>query len=129
VLTRIFGVHNLALAEDVVRDAFCRALEVWGIRGMPENSSAWLMATAKNRGARSPAEGTYRTQVRARNSGSFHGAHGHSPHSSRSFLESNAIQDDLLRMMFSCFHPWSPQEARCVSTLHACRCTSMHRKT
>ncbi len=24
-LTRIFGVHNLALAEDVVQDAFCRA--------------------------------------------------------------------------------------------------------
>ena len=47
-LTRIFGVHNLALAEDVVQDAFCRALEVCRIRGMPENPSAWLMATAKN---------------------------------------------------------------------------------
>jgi len=39
-LARIFGVHNLALAEDVVQDAFCRALEVWRIRGMPENPSA-----------------------------------------------------------------------------------------
>src|SRR6266508_6580220 len=48
-LTRIFGVHNLALAEDVVQDAFCRALEVWRFRGAPENPSAWLMATAKNR--------------------------------------------------------------------------------
>ena len=48
-LTRIFGVHNLALAEDVVQDAFCRALEVWKVRGVPENPSAWLMATAKNR--------------------------------------------------------------------------------
>src|SRR5712691_3251603 len=48
-LTRIFGVHNLALAEDVVQDAFCRALEVWKVRGIPENPSAWLMATAKNR--------------------------------------------------------------------------------
>jgi predicted RNA polymerase sigma factor len=45
-LTRIFGVHNLALAEDVVQDAFCRALEVWKFRGVPENPSAWLMATA-----------------------------------------------------------------------------------
>lgn len=49
MLTRIFGVHNLALAEDVVQDAFRRALEVRAIRGMPENPSAWLMATAKNR--------------------------------------------------------------------------------
>ena len=43
VLTRLFGVHNLALAEDVVQDAFCRALEVWAFRGVPENPSAWLM--------------------------------------------------------------------------------------
>src|SRR6202022_3304674 len=49
VLTRIFGVHNLALAEDVVQDAFCRALEVWSFRGVPENPAAWLMAVAKNR--------------------------------------------------------------------------------
>jgi predicted RNA polymerase sigma factor len=49
VLTRIFGVHNLALTEDVVQNAFCRALEVWAFRGVPENPSAWLMAAAKNR--------------------------------------------------------------------------------
>src|SRR5690349_24566132 len=48
-LTRLFGMHNLALAEDVVQDAFCRALEVWKFRGVPENPSAWLMTTAKNR--------------------------------------------------------------------------------
>src|SRR3974377_1154221 len=49
VLTRLFGMHNLALAEDVVQDAFCRALEVWAFRGVPENPSAWLMTTAKHR--------------------------------------------------------------------------------
>ena len=48
-LTRVFGVHNLSLAEDVVQDALCRALEVWKLRGMPENPAAWLMTTAKNR--------------------------------------------------------------------------------
>ena len=48
-VTRIFGVHNLKLAEDVVQDAFCRALEIWKVKGLPENPSAWLMTTAKNR--------------------------------------------------------------------------------
>src|SRR6187200_780644 len=48
-LTRIFGVHNIALAEDVVQDAFCRALEVWKVRGVPDNPSAWLMAVARHR--------------------------------------------------------------------------------
>jgi hypothetical protein len=47
-LTRIFGVHNLALAEDVAQEAFCRAIEIWRFRGAPENPSAWLMMTAKN---------------------------------------------------------------------------------
>jgi predicted RNA polymerase sigma factor len=48
-LTRLFGPHNVALAEDVVQDAFCRALEVWKARGVPENPGAWLMAAAKRR--------------------------------------------------------------------------------
>ena len=39
-LTRIFGVQNLTMAEDVVQDAFCRALELWKYRGVPENPSA-----------------------------------------------------------------------------------------
>ena len=49
VLTRLFGVHNLALAEDVVQDAFCQALETWKFHGVPKNPSAWLLTTARNR--------------------------------------------------------------------------------
>lgn len=48
-LTRLFGAQNLALAEDVVQDAFARALDVWKFSGPPPNPAAWLMATARNR--------------------------------------------------------------------------------
>lgn len=48
-LTRLFGVYNLALAEDVAQHALCRALEVWPSRGVPENPTAWLLTTAKHR--------------------------------------------------------------------------------
>lgn len=48
-LTRVFGPHNLTLVEDVVQDAFCRAMEVWQFRGMPDTPSAWLLTVAKNR--------------------------------------------------------------------------------
>jgi len=103
-LTRVFGVHNLALAEDVVQDALCRALEVWKLRGMPENPSAWLMTTAKNR-----AVDVLRRERRAR---------AFAPELER-LLESEwtftptieeafgprAIRDDELRMMFSCVSP------------------------
>jgi predicted RNA polymerase sigma factor len=48
-LTRIFGVHNLTLAEDVVQDAFCRAVDIWNFRGMPKNPSAGILTAAKHR--------------------------------------------------------------------------------
>src|SRR5215831_13623436 len=49
ILTHLFGIHNLDLAEDVVQDAFCRALETWKFHGVPKNPSAWLMTAAKHR--------------------------------------------------------------------------------
>jgi RNA polymerase sigma factor (sigma-70 family) len=48
-LTRIFGIQNIHLVEDVVQDAFLQAMEVWRFRGIPDNPGAWLMATAKNK--------------------------------------------------------------------------------
>ncbi|MBI3721032.1 MAG: hypothetical protein HY248_00635 [Fimbriimonas ginsengisoli] len=42
-LTRVFGVHNLALAEDAVQDAFCSTMEVWKFCGVPDNPE-WTLA-------------------------------------------------------------------------------------
>src|SRR5258705_784859 len=110
-LTRIFGVHNLALAEDVVQDAFCRALEVWRFRGVPANPSAWLMATAKNR-----AIDVLRRERTAR---TFAPELGRLLESEwtlvptvEELLGGAAGTDDLFRMMFSCRHPRLPEEAQ-----------------
>jgi RNA polymerase sigma-70 factor (ECF subfamily) len=116
-LSRVFGVQNLSLAEDVVQDALCRALEVWKLRGMPENPSAWLMTTAKNR-----AVDVLRRERRAR---------AFAPELER-LLESewtftptieeafgpHAIRDDELRMMFSCVDPRLPEESQVALILH-----------
>src|SRR5215475_10357067 len=103
-LTRLFGVHNLALAEDVVQDAFCRALEVWKFRGVPENPSAWLMATAKNRALdvlrRERTARTYAPELGRLLESEWTLA----PTVQEAFAAS-AIEDDMLRMMFSCCHP------------------------
>jgi RNA polymerase sigma factor (sigma-70 family) len=116
-LTRIFGVHNLALAEDVVQDAFCRALEVWKFRGVPENPSAWLMATAKNR-----ALDVLRRERTARTFAPELGRLLQSEWTLAPVVEElfapNAIKDDLLRMMFSCCHPRLPEEAQVALVLH-----------
>jgi len=116
-LTRIFGVHNLALAEDVVQDAFCRALEVWKFRGVPENPSAWLMVTAKNR-----ALDVLRRERTARTFAPELGRFLESEWTLSPAVEENfaphAIKDDQLRMMFSCCHPRLPEEAQVALMLH-----------
>lgn len=103
-LTRLFGTQNLALAEDVVQDAFVRALEVWRFKGPPPNPAAWLMTTARNR-----ALDVIRRERTART---------FAPELTR-LLESEwtaagvvdeAFSDDVvlgeqLRMMFSCCDP------------------------
>lgn len=104
VLTRIFGFGNLALAEDVAQDAFCRAVEVWKIRGVPDDPAAWLMRTAKNR-----AIDVLRREKTAR---------AFAPELTRliesewtlvptvgELFEPGAIADDQLRMIFSCCRP------------------------
>jgi RNA polymerase sigma-70 factor (ECF subfamily) len=116
-LTRVFGVHNLALAEDAVQDAFCRALEVWKFRGVPDNPSAWLLATAKNR-----AFDVLRRQRTAR---TFAPELGRLLDSEWTFVPAveelftaNAIKDDLLRMMFSCCQPRLAEEAQVALILN-----------
>ncbi len=117
VLTRIFGVHNFALAEDAVQDAFCRAVEVWKFKGVPENPSAWLMAIAKNR-----ALDVLRRQRTARNYAPEFGRLLESewtlaPVVEEQFSET-VIKDGVLRMMFSCCQPRLPEEAQVGLVLH-----------
>src|SRR5215510_14871614 len=116
-LTRIFGFHNLALAEDVVQEAFCRALEVWKFRGMPDDPSAWLMATAKRR-----AIDVLRRERTAREFAPELGRLAESEWTLVPAVEERfapgAIGDDLLRMMFSCCDPRLKEEAQVALVLH-----------
>jgi RNA polymerase sigma factor (sigma-70 family) len=117
VLTRIFGARNLALAEDAVQDAFCRAIEVWAFRGVPENPSAWLMAAAKNRALdvlrRERTARTYEPEL----SRLLQREWTIAPVVEEMFTD-NAIKDDQLRLMFSCCHPRLPEEAQVMLVLH-----------
>ena len=116
-LTRIFGVHNLALAEDVVQEAFCRAVEVWKFRGVPENPSAWLMATARNCALDAlRRERTARTF--APELGRLHESEWTLAPAVHQLFGPNEIKDDLLRMMFSCCNPRLSEEAQVALILH-----------
>ena len=49
VLCKTFGLSNIQLAEDITSETFLKATETWGLKGVPENPSAWLYHVAKNK--------------------------------------------------------------------------------
>jgi RNA polymerase sigma-70 factor (ECF subfamily) len=49
VLCKIFGLEHIEVAEDIVSDTFLLASETWGLKGIPENPTAWLYAVSKNK--------------------------------------------------------------------------------
>jgi len=116
-LTRLFGIQNLALAEDVVQDAFCRAVEVWKFHGVPANPSAWLMATAKHRAVdilrRERTARTYEPELTRMIESEWTLVP-----TVHEVFEPHAVQDDQLRMMFSCCHHQLREDARVALVLH-----------
>src|SRR5215468_3338121 len=117
VLTRLFGVQNLALAEDVVQDAFCRALETWKFYGVPKNPSAWLVTTAKRR-ALDVLRQQRTTQKFAPEIARLIESEWTLAPAVEEAFDAGGITDVQLRMMFSCIHPQLPEETQLAVVLH-----------
>jgi RNA polymerase sigma-70 factor (ECF subfamily) len=49
VLCKLFGIVHIEIAEDITNDTFLLASETWGLKGVPENPTAWLYFVAKNK--------------------------------------------------------------------------------
>ncbi|MFT3685021.1 MAG: sigma factor [Phycisphaerales bacterium] len=116
-VTRVFGVHNLSLAEDVVQDSFCRALEVWSLRGVPENPAAWLVATAK-RCAIDALRRERTARTFAPELGRLLSSEWTLSPTVDELFDAGAVKDSMLRMMFSCCHPSLSEESQVALVLH-----------
>src|SRR4051794_34699825 len=49
VLSNLFGIEHIETVEDIVSDTFLSATELWGLKGLPPNPTAWLYTVAKNK--------------------------------------------------------------------------------
>src|SRR6266542_4002570 len=49
VISKLFGLQHIEIAEDIVSETFLQATETWGIKGIPQNPTAWLYAVAKQK--------------------------------------------------------------------------------
>jgi RNA polymerase sigma-70 factor (ECF subfamily) len=105
VLTRLFGPHNLELAEDVVQDTLLKALEHWKYHGTPDNPSAWLFTAARNK--------ALDVLRRERNRKNLNETADQSMITMpEALVTDQPIEDEQLRMMFVCCHPAIPEEGQ-----------------
>jgi RNA polymerase sigma-70 factor (ECF subfamily) len=115
-LTRVFGIHNLDLAEDVVQEALIQALRQWPFTGIPKNPAAWLYKVAQHRAIDAVRRDAGFPRVAERALNAPGGAAIVEGISDLTFLDEE-IKDDTLRMMFTCCHPALPPESQIALTL------------
>ncbi|MHA3772958.1 RNA polymerase sigma factor [Verrucomicrobiota bacterium sgz303538] len=109
-LIRLLG--DFDLAEDAVHDAFAAALERWPQDGVPANPRAWLVSTGRFKAIdalrRSARFDTSQDKIAEQlESGTGNAAVG----------TDEGVEDDRLRLIFTCCHPALAPEARVALTL------------
>lgn len=118
VLTRLFGFRNIDLVEDVVQEAFAKALTEWRFK-IPHNPSAWLMRVAKNKAIDVVRRQRYQKEFSSETSALLKSGYTASPVIENLFLD-HEIQDSQLQMIFACCHPSLDAEDQIAMTLKTC---------
>jgi RNA polymerase sigma factor (sigma-70 family) len=116
ILTRLFGVHNLELAEDVLQDTLHEALKDWSLGGIPDNPAGWLMIVAKRKAINLVKRDRYRRSFASDLDVLLKSEWTASYTMDQIFME-DEIKDSQLRMIFTCCHPALPPEAQIALTL------------
>ncbi len=107
VLIRRFG--DVDLAEEAVQEAFAAALDRWPADGLPPSPAGWIITTARRRAIdRLRREGVRgERQAEAARQRGLAGRHA----------EAGAVEDDRLRLLFTCCHPALGLPAQVALTL------------
>src|ERR1700722_8702468 len=107
-LVRLLG--DLDLAEEAMHEAFAAALESWTKTGLPENPRPWLISTAR-------FKATAGIRGRTRFDDTQKGIALYLETRNEPSPEDDEIEDDRLRLIFTCCHPALPPEGKVALTL------------
>ena len=112
VATLIRNFGDIDIAEDVVQDAFTIALREWARDGLPPNPGGWITTTARNR-----AIDRLRRESRGRALLSEVGMLSTRNDEPAIPEEVGPVEDDRLRLVFTCCNPALSTEAQVALTL------------
>lgn len=111
-LTRRFG--DLDLAEEMAQEAFAEAVRRWPAGGVPPNPGGWLTTTARNRALdRLRREAT--RQARHEEAAMLHDPYA--AERDPDDLPDSSVEDDRLRLVFTCCHPALATDVQVALTL------------
>ena len=111
-LVRRFG--DIDIAEEAAGEALVAALEKWPQSGVPANPGGWLTTTAGNRAI----DRIRREKQRdAKHQAAFMFSPMSSAHDDTPHEHTGPVEDDRLRLLFTCCHPALAPEARIALTL------------
>ncbi|HET6208395.1 MAG TPA: RNA polymerase sigma factor [Terracidiphilus sp.] len=118
-LVRLLG--DLDLAEESMHEAFAAALESWTLAGIPDKPRPWLISTARFKAIdamrrRARFDGAQRDLVAHMESRGEHAAPGDAL-SGKGAMGDEEIEDDRLRLIFTCCHPALAPEGQVALTL------------
>ena len=110
-LVRRFG--DIDIAEEAAGEALVAALEKWPESGVPPNPGGWLTTTAGNRAI----DRIRRERQRdAKHQAAFMSFPMSSAHDDTPHEPTGPVEDDRLRLLFTCCHPALAPEARIALT-------------
>src|SRR3954471_7278672 len=111
-LIRLLG--DFDVAEEALHDAFASAVEQWPSEGIPANPRAWLVSAGRFKGI-----DAIRRRARADESlaALADQLNASSPDVSAEAESREGIEDDRLRLIFTCCHPALAADARVALTL------------
>jgi RNA polymerase sigma-70 factor (ECF subfamily) len=109
-LIRLLG--DFDLAEEALHDAFTAAVERWPRDGVPANPRAWLVSTGRFK-----AIDALRRRARFDKSVSELALRLEADTAAPALGETDGVEDDQLRLIFTCCHPALPADARIALTL------------
>ncbi len=114
VLTRVFGLRNLDLVEDMVQSALVEALQAWRAHGVPDNPSAWMHRVARNK----VVDALRHRDTVLRLAPAWAQLRPAAPETAiDDLLLDSEIEDSQLRLMFACCHPILARENQIALTL------------
>jgi RNA polymerase sigma factor (sigma-70 family) len=116
VLTGLFGIDHLQLAEDVVQEALVRALRTWPYYGIPDNPAAWITQTAKNLAYDLLRREKFFREKQPEIAVSLEQWSSDSAVDDSPLFDTE-IKDNRLRLIFACCHPLISQEAQTALAL------------